>query len=86
MRFVFRDGDVFGKSSADNVIRKVLKSRFIDHPRVKLSVAQLLSETRPEESPDSYKDIVFILTLTILPAPLCIMPFVTGVDEPVRII
>ena len=39
----------------------------------------------PVESSDSYNDIVFILILTILPLPLCIIPFFFGVDEPVNI-
>ena len=40
----------------------------------------------PEESPDSNKDIVFIRNLTIRPAPLCKIPFVFGVEDPVKMI
>ena len=40
-------------------------------------------EIFPEESPDSYNDIVRNLRTPILPAPLCLMPLIFGVDEPV---
>ena len=43
------------------------------------------SETLPLELPDSKSDIGRILSLAILPAPLCNIPFLFGVDEPVKI-
>ena len=41
-------------------------------------------ETAPDDSPDSYRDIVRISIKDILPVPVCIIPLFAGVDDPVR--
>ena len=50
-----------------------------------LSQNKSFNDTSPVESPVSYKDMVFILTLLILAVPLCIIPLWFGVAEPVKI-
>ena len=45
----------------------------------------LSNDTSPVESPDSYKLIVLKCIFPYLPAPLCAIPFLLGVEDPVKI-
>ncbi len=69
------------------IIKFAILSRLISFNNLasNFPFAKSLREIKPEESPDSYKDIVIIFIETILPAPECNIPFVFGVAEPVKI-
>ena len=39
-------------------------------------------EIAPDDSPDSYRDIVLMSINDIFPVPVCIIPLFAGVDDP----